>query len=246
MPVKSAIKNIVASGLDSRGYELKEKAAPPRGFRAFLKIYNRRMRKPRSVFDVGVGRGTNWLYESFPEAALVLVEPLSRFEPQIREIVNARGAVWQRCALGDAPGEATMLVPRGAPTGASLLRRSPSREAAPSNGLEEETVPVRLLDEIAAKAEPPFVLKLDVEGAEVGVLRGGQGALRSTDLVIVEASVGPRHEGESDLIDIGAALKPHGFKLAEIIEMATRGPDKLLSYLDAAFVRADGGFWNEG
>jgi len=246
---KTAIRNIVASQLGHRGYELKEKAAPPRGFRAFLEVYNRRMRSPRTVFDIGVGRGTRWLYDAFPQADLVLVEPLARFEPHIHKIVQSRRAVWHRCALGDVPGVARMQVPRGVPTGASMLPRFRNgRLVTPElrpEVLEEVTAPVRLLDEISQGAEPPFVIKIDVEGLEVKVLGGALQALRLTDLVIVEASIGPRYAGECDLIDIGGVLKAQGFKLVEIVEMATLGPDKLLNYVDAAFVPADSGFWRE-
>jgi FkbM family methyltransferase len=246
---KAVIKQLVTSQLDSRGYVLKEKAAPPRGFRSFLEVYNRRIGPPRTVFDIGVGRGTKWLYDSFPDADLVLVEPLDRFEPKIQEILNTRKAVWHRCALSDAAGEITMLIPRRVPTGASILGRHKDWRELTANQRDtdviEQTVPMKTLDEIAKGAEPPFVIKMDVEGAEVKVLQGGAEAIRSASLVIVEASVGPRHAGECDLIDIGSLLKPFGFKLAEIIDMAAYGPDKLLNYLDAAFVRADSGFWRD-
>lgn len=246
---KSAIKQLVTSQLDSRGYVLKEKAAPPRGFRSFLEVYNRRIGPPKTVFDIGVGRGTKWLYDSFPDAALILVEPLDQFETKIQEIVKARNAIWHRCALSEQAGEVTMLIPRRVPTGASILGRHKEWRELTANQRDtdvvELTVPMQRLDEIAKGAEPPFVVKMDVEGAEVKVLQGGPETIRSASLVIVEASVGPRHAGESDLIDIGTLLKAHGFKLAEIIDMATYGPDKLLNYVDAAFVRADSGFWRD-
>ena len=246
---KAAIKQLVTSRLDSRGYVLKEKAAPPRGFAGFLDLYRRRVGTARTVFDIGVGCGTPWLYEGFPDAELILVEPLDRFEREIQAIADSRRAVWHRCALGDRTGEVTMQVPRRVPTSASILARSPDWKeitaAARDTDVAERTVPIRTLDEIADGAEGPFVIKLDVEGAELKVLQGGPNAIRSAGLIIVEASISPRYAGESDLVDIGSFLKPAGFKLADIIEMPTYGPDKVLAYVDAAFVRADSGFWQE-
>ena len=246
---KATIKQLVTSQLDRRGYVLKEKAAPPRGFAAFLRLYRRRVGTARTVFDIGVGRGTPWLYAGFPDSKLILVEPLDRFEREIQAITNVRDAKWHRCALGDRAGEVTMQVPRRVPTSASILARSPDwkeiTQAARDTDVAERTVPIRTLDEIANGAEGPFVIKMDVEGAELKVLEGGHNAIRSAGLIIVEASIAPRYAGECDLIDIGNFLKPAGFKLAEIIEMTTYGPDKVLAYVDAAFVRADSGFWQE-
>jgi FkbM family methyltransferase len=244
---KSVIRQLVTSQLDNRGYVLKEKAAPPRGFTGFIDLYRRRVGTPKTVFDVGVGHGTPWLYAGFPDAKLVLVEPLNRFEPDITAVMNMREAVWHRCALGETEGEVTMQVPSRVPTSASTLARSPDwkelTQGARDTDYAERTVPIRTLDEVAVGAEPPFVIKMDVEGAELNVLKGGSDATRNASLIIVEASIAPRYENESDLIDIGNYLKPAGFRLAEIIEMSTYGPDKVLAYLDAAFVRSDSGFW---
>ena len=246
---KAAIKQLVTSQLDGRGYVLKEKAAPPRGFAGFLGLYRRRVGTARTVFDIGVGRGTPWLYAGFPESRLILVEPLNQFEREIQAVINVREAVWHRCALGDRAGEVTMQIPRRVPTSASILARSSDWKeitpAARDTDVAEHTVPIRTLDEIAEGEEGPFVIKMDVEGAELKVLEGGRKAIRSAGLIIVEASISPRYADESDLIDIGSFLKPAGFKLAEIIEMTTYGPDKVLAYVDAAFVRADSGFWQE-
>ena len=43
---------------------------------------------PATLIDVGVGAGTGDLYDAFPDAFLVLVDPLTEFEPQMSRLVS--------------------------------------------------------------------------------------------------------------------------------------------------------------
>ena len=43
---------------------------------------------PQTVVDVGVGHGTSFLYEAFPDANFMLVEPLVEFEEKMKNICN--------------------------------------------------------------------------------------------------------------------------------------------------------------
>src|SRR5262245_24286093 len=52
--------------LQHYGYELKIAHDPVRGFGASLAFARSRGLNPKTVFDVGVGHGTRWLYEAFP------------------------------------------------------------------------------------------------------------------------------------------------------------------------------------
>ncbi len=62
-------------------------------------------------------------------------------------------------------------------------------------------------------------------------------------MILVEASIMRRYEGESDFVDIAAYLKGEGFLLAEIVEMSTTGRDKRLAYLDAALVHTSSRYY---
>src|SRR5947199_5134856 len=56
------------------------------------------------VFDVGVGWGTPELYEAFPQARHILVEPLVEYEPAIQQILDRYDADWVRAAAGAEAG----------------------------------------------------------------------------------------------------------------------------------------------
>src|SRR5687767_1502759 len=42
--------------------------------------------RPATVFDIGVAFGTPWLYEGFPQATLVLVDPTRESIPHMQNI----------------------------------------------------------------------------------------------------------------------------------------------------------------
>jgi hypothetical protein len=98
--LKGIIKRWLEGGLRVRGYELRELGTPPRGYRGCLEYAKSRGLAPRTVFDVGVGHGTRWLYDAFPDAKLVLFEPLAVFEGELTKLASHYKADVHRVALG--------------------------------------------------------------------------------------------------------------------------------------------------
>ena len=163
--------------LNRRGFTIRQKNEPPRGFRDFFALYRQHGPMPEVVFDIGVGNGTLWLYEAFPDATFMLIEPLRDFAPKIDAILQMYKGECHYCALGEHEGEITLHVPIGVPTGSSLLPRDPDWAAYVASGGDrgtcERTVELIRLDRIAASRLGPHVIKIDVEGAELQVMRGG-------------------------------------------------------------------------
>lgn len=69
------IKRLARTILGKLGYEVHRKPGPD-SFVGFNPSYLARICQPKTVFDVGIGYGTYPLYEAFPNAKFVLVEPL--------------------------------------------------------------------------------------------------------------------------------------------------------------------------
>jgi FkbM family methyltransferase len=191
--------------------------------------------RPSTIIDVGVADGTPELYSAFPEAFLILVEPVQEFFPGINHLLAQRRGLHLPFALGERPGEMTMNVePDGAKS--SLLRRtSLTRTGDP---VIERRIPVRTLDDAIhdISFNGPTLLKIDVEGFELNVLRGATQALLKIDLLLIEASVAQRFEGGAQLADLISFLAAHQFVLRDIVHIA-RDPRVGVRHADLVFTR---------
>ena len=190
--------------------------------------------EPATVVDVGVAAGTPDLYAVFPRARHVLIEPIKEFSEDLRSLTRRLGrADFILAAAGEASGQTTLNV------GAELQLTSQGRlldGGFPAH--EQRTVPMVKLDDVwhERKLEAPALLKIDVEGSEIAVLRGAEMMLKETECVVLECwfrqvySHAPLADG---LIQHMAA---RGFRVDDFMELAY-GPDGNLREADCLFVR---------
>lgn len=238
MKLTTMTRSLLRSLLAKFGYDLQIIGMPVRGFRNFLEFVKISGIKPATVFDIGVGYGTPWLYEAFPEARFVLIEPQTEFEPYLKRICESINAEYHLVGVGKEERSTQIYRPHNSPTGSSFL--PPTKQAEDiwgTHSRSDSTMQIVKLDRFKDR-NGPFLLKIDTEGFELEVLQGASSILENTDLVIMEVAVVKRHEGEADLIELGTILKKHGFRLMDIpvlTQQSNKGP---LLYMDVAFVKS--------
>ena len=180
--------------------------------------------RPAAVIDVGAfeGHWTRLVREVFPAVPVLMVEAQAGKIPALRAAAAQMGSV-EVChaALSATAGQTLTFYEME--TGSSL---KPEQSNAPRR---ETTVVTRVLDEVAAGVEGPMFLKLDVQGAELDVLRGGGETLARCDLVQLEVALLPYNEGaptfletltfmdERDFVplDFGGMVRPDGVNLVQ-------------------------------
>lgn len=193
---------------------------------------------PRTVIDVGVAFGTHELYETFPAACHVLIEPLEEYRPFLDRIARTYPDV--RCvpaAASRAPGELTLhLTPN---LDASTLKFDES--AAPPDS--RRTVPVVTLDQLRQDHDlrGPYLIKVDAEGAELDVIAGAETLLPETECVILEASLNRGRPGRPEIEDLLADMTARGFVLHDLTGPKYRAHDAALYQIDLTFLRAGSG-----
>ena len=197
---------------------------------------------PATVIDVGVAYGTPELYEAFPAARHLLIEPLEEYAEALGLIARRHGAELVLAAAGPEPGTATINVHR-APALSSTL-------GAWRNGDADSTareVPVVRVDDAVAERElpAPYLLKVDVEGAELRVLDGAQRVLEQTELVLLEVSLFELVPGSPLLHDVVAYMRERGFVVYELYGGHVRPLDGALAMINVAFAREDGSLRRE-
>jgi FkbM family methyltransferase len=161
-------------------------------------LYFRRYAGRIGLFiDVGANRGQTAITvrQVWPECEIVSFEPNTMLEPALRQIADVLGGVTLHfAALGEERGVIRLLLPvvDGVPLleQATILAEHLEKPYVVSglheHGLEiqlrEITVPLHRLDEYALS---PIVVKIDAEGAELGVVRGAEQMLRRCKPVLM-------------------------------------------------------------
>jgi FkbM family methyltransferase len=195
--------------------------------------------RPRTVIDVGVACETAELYEAFPESAILLIEPLAEFEPFLRKICNSRKAQYILAAAGQKAGTATLNVHAG--LGGSSLFKEVEGEFV--EGVPRQVPVVTVDDMCEGRGLPgPYVIKVDVQGAELQVLAGAERTLRATEAVILEMTLFGTMIGGPQVYDVISRMRDYGFVLYDLYGFTYRPLDDALAQVDGVFVREAGRF----
>jgi FkbM family methyltransferase len=195
------------------------------------------------LVDLGanVGAWTAHALRVFPELQVIAAEPGSeplavleaRFGGHSNVTVDPR-------AVTDATGTSTYHRTR-ASVFASLL---PPRQAlhdlyalpgSPTEVVETVEVKTVTLDELVGE-RPVSVLKLDVQGGELEVLRGGRRVLTRTAAVLVEVVFLPHYDGDTTFPGIHEAMNELGFALMDLSPPFRLGDGPAL-WADACYAR---------
>lgn len=241
--MKSIARHVLERLLRRFEYRMVDIEADPAGLEAVCRRLVAKGFAPKTVIDVGVGRGTPWLYTSFPDAKFVLFEALDSFRSEIETITADIDAEVHYCALGEIPAKMLIQVNSGNPTSSSMARYAQSyKDAAAFSSSQpvfvDKEVDVRVLDEFLPFAGP-VLLKLDVEGFEGAVLKGGRKTLENVEVIVSEVSVVRRTDMEPTLGSYISLLESLGYSLVNIAEIAAMSRGGAIAYMDAVFVRSD-------
>jgi 2-O-methyltransferase len=173
------------------------------------------------VLEIGCNDGTNtaWFLEKFPSPRVYCFEPDPRARERFRERMGDRSEVHLfPCAIGDRNGETsfhmsggreTREMPGGWDFSGSIRKPKDHLVRFPGITFDQTiTVPVRTLDSWCAEhgIDEIDFLWMDVQGAEMDVVQGGQVALRRTRFVLTEYSTVELYEGQARLRKLLRAL----------------------------------------
>ena len=187
-----------------------------------------------TVVDIGASNGM-WSQAAmayFPGARYLLIEAQKVHQADLERFVAAHSkAQYVLKAAGEKPG--TIYFD------ADEAFSGQAKTARDREGLIE--VPVCSIDEeIASRGLPgPYLLKFDVHGFEVPILRGAEQTLKNTSLLIMECynfEIAP----DSLLFhDMCRYLHDRGFRVADMSEPLWRPGDRMLWQMDIFFVPAE-------
>ena len=195
----------------------------------------------RTVIDVGAnkGRAARRFRRLFPAARIYCVEPIPRLCRRLERWAGTQGGAVRvfQTALSAAPSEQPLYVHRQSDILSTLA------VPAPGDAARYEPIPVRVetLDGLTAdlRLDADVLVKLDTEGLDLQVIRGGEETLRRAAAVIVEAAFHPNPAGGGapTFEDIAAALGGLGYVYRGNVRLGCRHGTPMLA--DVLFARRE-------
>ncbi|MBV5312530.1 MAG: FkbM family methyltransferase [Prolixibacteraceae bacterium] len=185
--------------------------------------------KPNQIFDIGAARGewSNNLIKEFPDAKYLLFDPLEENEIHLRKLTNIYPSMTNHCcALGERNGEIEINVHSD----------QTSKFESEWGGLKR-TVKLRTLDSFLTANNDGQInfMKIDVQGAELDVLKGATKMLNSCKVIQVEISFKKVYNEAPIAHEIINFLSENGFRIYDMTSVIKRKDDRELLQADIFF-----------
>lgn len=195
---------------------------------------------PTSVIDIGVATDTHELYEHFPNAQYLFVEPLIEFEPSLQKLCKQYRGNYMLAAAGAENGQLTFNV-TGDLGGSS---RFITKEAESGDYImTSRTVPQVTLDAMwdGFELSGPALLKVDVQGGELEVIKGARKCLNNFEVIILELGLIEQYVGQPIFHEYLNYMAECGYVTFDIIHTGY-AETGLLAQMDMVFVKKDSVF----
>lgn len=190
---------------------------------------------PKFCVDVGAYHGdwTQMFKFIFPSARVLMIEAQEGKRSQLAGVAQ--------CLSPDVSVESALL---GAEDGniVSFHQMGTGSSVFPESNPMHRTVvkmQTRTLDRLLSEGSypEPDMLKLDVQGYELEVLKGASGAMRAAEVVLMETSLIPINEGCPLFSDVILFMNEHQFRLFDFCSQIRR-LDGVLWQTDLLFLKS--------
>ena len=169
---------------------------------------------PQIVLDVGANRGqfSSFARYLWPDADIFGFEPIPHEAKKYRTVMGD-GAKLHECALGSRQTKMQLHLASRADSSSLLPLGEVQKSFFNMDEIGKINVPVVRLDEILSigNIQAPTLLKIDVQGFELEVLRGAEKLFSEIDWIYVEASFVELYEGQPMFEEISSFVAELGY-----------------------------------
>jgi FkbM family methyltransferase len=178
------------------------------------------------MIDVGaaVGGVASYFADRYPELKIYCIEPNHRLLPALDEISRHRSNIFIKdIALSNSGGEFTLHVTSNQRSSSlnELNDEEVRKLSHEHRALLEETesfkVKTSTLDEEFKDAPRILLIKLDTQGTELEILKGGLETLKRTKFVLTEMNNHRLYKNTCQYYEVDDFLRAHGFRLVDVI-----------------------------
>lgn len=190
---------------------------------------------PATILDVGANEGqfSDLAGSIFNQSKVLMIEPNDQYSKILESKALFPQFIFECSLISDS---LEPLYFKKDQTNSTVVLENKSNLAA--------TIFPKLLDGVCKERQVkgPFLLKIDVQGYELHVLRGAIQVLKETQVVILEVSLIPLHNFAPTPSDIILFFKDQGFRLFDVYGFNRRPCNKDLWQVDWVFVRNESVF----
>jgi FkbM family methyltransferase len=197
----------------------------------------------KTVIDVGayLGSFAFAMRMMLPKVQLYCFDPLAENIALVNDNLGKWGQLETfQTALGDKRGEVEFNL-NDFRASSSILEMDPfHRKTFPeTTHVCKVKVPIALLDDFLPKMKmkKSILLKVDVQGFELNVLKGGIKLLSQIDYLLLEVTYQTLYKGQPLFGDIYKFLNSHGFEFAGNLDSLTSPENSAILQSDAFFIR---------
>ncbi len=197
----------------------------------------------KTILDIGANDGSfaRSMRARFPDAQIISFEPLHHSYAALMEHMKGDEKFFAyNSALGEQAGE-TIIHKSASDPSSSLLPMAELHKKLYPHSAEhtDETIQIARLDDVLKNKtlEAPVLVKIDVQGFEAGVIRGGGETLKKADIVLVENSFVTLYEGQALFGEIHNLLQQLGFSYRGRSETHYNTNTKEPIYEDSVFIK---------
>ena len=187
---------------------------------------------PPTIFDVGAYQGeyAQICLDIWPDSQILCFEPQAEAVDQLKQRLNDQVDVYP-ILLGSEKKRSVVL--HEAETASSVLQEHID-QSHPTSEYTMKTVDSVVKADLGG--QPPDLLKLDVQGYELEVLRGADTSLNQVQCILMEVNLLDIHQNVPLLAEITEWLRKRGFVAYDICGLTRRPLDDALWQADMIFV----------
>lgn len=197
----------------------------------------------KSILDIGANSGQ--FVEKFlifyPKADFFCFEPLSEPFDELKEKFGSKQNFHlYKFALGNKAGEEKIFHNEYSPSSSLLAMKDEHKDAFDFAREEfEEEITIKKLDHLSIEPDikKPYLVKMDTQGFESEVIKGGKDIISKADMIIIETSFVQLYEGAPLFDDIYMILKNMGFEYVGSFEQLRRPQDGKILQQDSIFIK---------
>src|SRR3989337_1943755 len=193
---------------------------------------------PDFIVDAGAYKGgwTQQVLKIYPESTFLMIEAQSSKAADLNVLTEQfKNVHLENILLGDSERENVTFFEME--TGSSIYHENTS------NKRSETLLEMKTLDSITAKykIKGDCFLKMDVQGAEIDILKGAEKFLNLTEFILLEVSTLDYNENSPDFAQVIQYLHKIGFLLFDICD-EHRTDENVLFQVDLIFVKSSSRF----